>query len=89
MAYPGFGHLWQQADKSDVETVLSIVEESSPAGDESTDAQSSNRTVLQRFPGHSQILSICPYFDAQASMLAWLVCYVSNTRPPGPMLLGC
>ena len=73
MAYPGFGHLWQQADMSDVQIVLSIVEASAPAGDEASeaaDAQSSNRTLLQQF--HSVILSLCPYLVAQASATSLL-----------------
>jgi hypothetical protein len=50
---------------SDVQIVLSFVQDSSPADDEGPEAQSSNHTVLHQFPGHSQILSICPYFHAQ------------------------
>ena len=79
MAYPGFGHLWQQADMSDVEIVLSIVEESAPAGDEApeaAEAQSSSRIVLQQFPGHSVILSLCPYLVAQASATSLLLTYI-------------
>jgi hypothetical protein len=79
MAYPGFGHLWQQADMSDVDIVLSIVEASAPAGDEASeaaDAQSSNRTLLQQFPGHSVILSLCPYLVAQASATSLLLTYI-------------
>lgn len=62
MAHPGFGHLWQQAEMSDVDIVLYADVEAAQSGDCAL-----NRTLLQQFPGHSQILSPSPYFKAQAS----------------------
>jgi hypothetical protein len=71
VAHPGFGHLWQQAEMSDVEIVLSVVNKANLAGDEAAEAQMTqswgSATVLQQFPGHSPILSLSPYFVAQAS----------------------
>lgn len=67
MSHPGFGHLWKQAEKSDVDIVVSI----SPADVESGSDQTrepSNYTVLQRFPGHSLILDLCPYLNVQVSV---------------------
>lgn len=58
MAHPGFGHLWRHADMSDVQIVLSVVNDTYPAKNEAPEAQNSNRRVLQQFPGHSQILSL-------------------------------
>lgn len=67
MSHPGFGHLWQQAEVSDVTIMLSDVEGAPPSADEAPEAQNSN-PVVSSFPGHSQILSLSPYFLAQASI---------------------
>ncbi len=64
MAHPGFGHLWQQTEMSDVEVVLVVVSES----DETSEVHSSKNSVLQQFPGHSQILSSSPLFGTKASV---------------------
>jgi hypothetical protein len=69
MAHPGFGHLWQQEETSDVEIIISVAEEKTSAGDEFPEARSSSCTFLQQFPGHSQILSLSPYLLAQASIM--------------------
>jgi hypothetical protein len=74
MTHPGFGPLWKQAEMSDVVIVLSIAHNAASTGDEtpqevSDQALSSYHTVLQQFPGHSPILSPCPYFAAQARTL--------------------
>jgi hypothetical protein len=63
MAHPGYIHLWQQAHMSDVEIVISVAEDISPAGDDDPKAQYSTLTPLQQIPGHSlsQILSPSPY----------------------------
>ena len=79
MAHPGFGHLWQQAEMSDVEIVISVAEGTVSAGDETTEAQNSTRTILQQFPGHSPILSLSPYFVAQASIENLLSCLACIT----------
>ena len=53
MARPNFAHLWQQEELSDVDILLHV--EPGP-GDSSM--------LLRRFPGHSQLLSLSPYFMA-------------------------
>jgi hypothetical protein len=69
MAHPGFGHLWQQDETSDVDILITVAENTTSAGNETPEAQSSTRTFLQQhFPGHSQILSLSPFFLAQASI---------------------
>lgn len=65
MAHPGFGYLWQEVDVSDVDIVIACVEDAAAANGEAHEAP--NSTVLQQFPGHSPILSLSPYFKAQAS----------------------
>lgn len=52
---------------SDVDIVISSVEDAAPTDSEAHEAQNSTSTVLQQFPGHSPILSLSPYFKAQAS----------------------
>jgi hypothetical protein len=74
MAHPGFGRLWQQEEMSDVQTVLLRTQDTAPVGDEQPEEHSSNHTVLHKFPGHSQILSICPYFLAQARIVSVCLC---------------
>lgn len=68
MTHPGFGHLWMQADLSDVNIILPVVPDQAPAGDEASEAHNSNLIILQQFPGHNAILSSSPYFAAQASI---------------------
>lgn len=68
MSHPGFGHLWKQAETSDIDIVLSIVRDVDPAGDETSEAQARN-PVLQQFPGHSLLLSVSPFFAAQVRTL--------------------
>jgi hypothetical protein len=68
MAHPGYKHLWQQAEMSDIDIVIRVAEDIAPAGDEAPEGQDSTPTVLQQFPGHSQILSPSPYFVAQVSV---------------------
>jgi hypothetical protein len=77
MAHPGFGHLWQQAEMSDLDIVISIDYEYVPNGTESQHvlwcrlkAQElhQNDPPLQQFPGHSTILSLSPFFKAQVSV---------------------
>jgi hypothetical protein len=66
MSHPGFGHLWQQAEKSDVDIAVAV----SPPGVESASGQAceaGNHAVLQQFPGHSLILSLCPYLNVQVN----------------------
>jgi hypothetical protein len=57
---------------SDVDVVISCVEDAAPA-----DSEARNSTVLQQFPGHSPILSLSPYFKAQASEDSVLVHTIS------------
>jgi hypothetical protein len=64
MAHPGFGPLWQQAEMSDVDIVISVAD-GVTAHDQ--DHQAHRHNVLQQFPGHSLILSLCPYLKVQAS----------------------
>jgi hypothetical protein len=69
MAHPGFAHLWQQQELSDVDIVViagaPCAEDSAPAGDSMlTEGQP---LVLQQFPGHSSILSISQYCKAQVT----------------------
>jgi hypothetical protein len=82
MAHPGFGHLWQQAEMSDVEIVISLAEGTVSAGDETTEAQNSTRTILQQFPGHSLILSLRPYYFVEQALKtcfrAWLASHVGQ-----------
>ena len=88
MAHPGFGHLWQQAEMSDLDIVISVDYEYVPNGTESRHALfwrqyhqqlHENDPPLQQFPGHSTILSLSPFFKAQASVrrLKLLPCRVS------------
>jgi hypothetical protein len=86
MAYPGFGHLWQQTDMSDVEIVLSCEEEPDPRNYPYAEAQSSNKVVLQQFPGHSQILSLCPYFVAQVGSVSLHLILTHASFNPRPVL---
>lgn len=60
---------------SDVEIVISVAEDISPAGDDDPKAQYSTLTPLQQIPGHnhSQILSPSPYIVAQASAMALML----------------
>ena len=67
MAHPGFGHLWQQSEMSDIEIVLVVDADADPVGVGATEVHKVNRTVLQQFPGHSLLLSVSPYFAAQVS----------------------
>jgi hypothetical protein len=61
MTHPGFAHLWQQQDLSDVDIVLIAgAVDSDPAGD-SMLTEGCQPLVLQQFPGHSSILSISQY----------------------------
>jgi hypothetical protein len=76
MAHPGFGHLWKQAEMSDMDIAVICTHDEDSEGDERLGAQeveyrSGNQeiTLLQQFPGHSMILSSSPYFKAQASAL--------------------
>jgi hypothetical protein len=64
MAHPGFGHLWQQAETSDIDIVILHDQDAPPTGDGSPAVQ--NSTLLQQFHGHSQILSLSDFFKAQA-----------------------
>jgi hypothetical protein len=73
MSHPGFGHLWQQAELSDVEIVILCASDTVPEGDEAPEAEGSCSTLLRQFPGHSPILSLSPYFVAQVSQTA-VVC---------------
>lgn len=75
MAYPGFGHLWQQADMSDVDIVITCPNDAASARDEAPEAHTVNSTLLQQFPGHSTILSSSPYFNAQASVQRMFMLY--------------
>lgn len=64
-------HLWKHSEMSDIETdiviVLATVRKAAPVGDPPSPfgsftgapRDSSNHTVLQKFPGHSQILGLC------------------------------
>lgn len=74
MAHPGFGRLWQQEEMSDVQIVLLRTQDTAPVGDEQPEEHSSNHTVLHKFPGHSQILSMCPCFLAQARIVSVYLC---------------
>jgi hypothetical protein len=75
MAHPGFGHLWQQAEMSDMDIAVICVQDEGFEDGEPLGAQEVYRfidqktTLLQQFPGHSMILSSSPYFKAQASAL--------------------
>lgn len=62
MARPSFAHLWQQEDLSDVDILLHV--EPGP-GD--------SLMLLRRFPGHSQLLSLSPYFMALVGGLTGLL----------------
>lgn len=79
MAHPGFGHLWQQAEMSDLDIVISCDYAAAVGEDASGEPedvlayrqllpQSQQDTLLQQFPGHSTILSLSPFFKAQASV---------------------
>lgn len=50
MAHPGFGHLWQQSEMSDIEMVLAVGADADPVGVGATEVHKVNRTVLQQFP---------------------------------------
>jgi hypothetical protein len=84
MAHPGFGHLWQQAELSDAEIMLSAYTKAHSEGDEACEVQSSSQTVLQQFPGHSPILSSSPYFAAQVSKHQYTLQH-SGCIPPGQL----
>jgi hypothetical protein len=68
--------LWKNSEMSDIEIVLATVRKAAPAGDPPSPfgsftgapRDSSNHTVLQKFPGHRQILRLCLYFKPQASV---------------------
>lgn len=62
MAHPGFGRLWEQPETSDVDIVIYVPNTATP---DSSDASKTPPIMLQRFPGHSQILGISPVFMAQ------------------------
>jgi hypothetical protein len=66
MAHPGFVHFWRQEEMSDVKVHIKYVQESDSTGDEAPEAQDSKETLLQRFPGHTPILTLSPYFAEQA-----------------------
>ena len=69
MAHPGFGHLWQQADLADIDIVICVSSENTdPAGTTAAEGPE-QQTVLQRFPGHSPIISVSPYFLAQVKII--------------------
>jgi hypothetical protein len=77
MAHPGFGHLWQQAELSDVDIVISYAQAKGSGGDEDPEALDSCRTLLRQFPGHSPLLSLSPYFVAQASVIVFQTDHIS------------
>lgn len=83
MSHPGFGHLWKQAELADLDIVISISSgtETEAAGSSAAE-ELKQQTVLQRLPGHSQIISVSPFFGAQVTMHA-IMCSSASTLPAG------
>lgn len=66
---------------SDIDIVVCIADDNAPVGDEAHEAQDSSHNVLQQFPGHRMILSLSPYFEAQARLTCFN-CRFSRFRGP-------
>jgi hypothetical protein len=71
MSHPGFGRSWKQPELSDVDIVLlagredvaSVVPGNGPVASNSDQLQ-----VLQQFPGHTHLLIVSEYFEAQVGI---------------------
>jgi hypothetical protein len=73
MSHPGFGRFWRQPESSDVVIVLLVGREdavpvASEDGPMASAAESSDQ-VLQQFPGHTHLLMVSEYFEAQVREL--------------------
>jgi hypothetical protein len=63
--HPGFNHLWQQEELSDVQLLLAVEGPAAAEGDASPASNTTQHEILQVFPVHTAILTCSPFFRAQ------------------------
>lgn len=67
-AWHGFWHLWKQEDMSYAQIFIYAASVAPSVGSRPSETHNSNpNTLLQQFPGHSDIQNLSDYFKAQGS----------------------